>query len=66
MAGTPLTCLQAWWEGLCGRGMKVTSQRNVLGFYFDVRKFVLLYYLIESVSFLLFFPNNSSQERINF
>lgn len=54
MAGTPLTCLQAWWGALCGLGMKVASQRNILGFYFDVCKFVLFYYLIESVSFCFF------------
>lgn len=65
MAGAPLTCLQAWWEVLRGLGMKIPSQRR-LGFYFDVRTFVLFYYLIESVSFCCFFPNNSSQERINF
>lgn len=55
MAGTPPTCLQAWWEVLCALGMNVASQRNILGFYFDVRKFVLFYYLIESVSFCCFF-----------
>lgn len=65
MAGAPLTCLQAWWEVLRGLGMKIPSQRR-LGFYFDVRTFVLFYYLIESLSFCCFFPNNSSQERINF
>lgn len=55
MAGAALTCLQAWWEVLCGLGIKVASQSNILGFYFHVRKFVLFYYLIESVSFYCFF-----------
>lgn len=55
--------------GLVGSALwhESRSQRNIFGFYFDVRKLlVLFYFLIESVSFCCFFPNNSSQERINF